>query len=233
MRAFSRWIGVGAAVGIVVALVPIVRGSMTDVPDPLRKIVRTVAPVVAPPPVPKLDGLDLMRLDIRPQRVMAPLSEGRTAELTLDPVLQRAARSQMQRYRIPESGVVVIDVKTGKVLTYASYVANGEPMDVNARASAPAAPAACWGRRVYSAKPRELRWWRCCSAVIRSTAPDMPCSPASDLRSAAPCSACYGSLRPARAAPSTSAYRTTSACAATETANPPVPATPGYNPCVA
>jgi cell division protein FtsI/penicillin-binding protein 2 len=139
MRRFARWIGVGASLGIVLALVPIVRGSMTEVvPDPLRKIVRTVAPE-APPPIPALDGLDLVRLDIRPQRVMAPLPEGRTAELTLDPALQRAARSQMQRYRVPEAGVVVLDVKTGKVLTYASYVANGEPMDVNARAGAPAA----------------------------------------------------------------------------------------------
>lgn len=138
MGALPRWIGVGAAAGIVLALVPIVRGSMTEVPDPLRKIVRTVTPP-APDPVPKLDGLDLTRLDVRPQRVLAPLSEGRTAELTLDPVVQRVARSQMQRYRVPEAGVVMLEVKTGKVLTYASYVANGDPFDVNVRAGAPAA----------------------------------------------------------------------------------------------
>jgi cell division protein FtsI/penicillin-binding protein 2 len=45
----------------------------------------------------------------------------------------------MQRYGIPESGVVVLDVNTGKTLAYASYVNKGQPFDVNARAEAPAA----------------------------------------------------------------------------------------------
>jgi cell division protein FtsI/penicillin-binding protein 2 len=139
MGALPRWIGVAAAAGIVLALVPVVRGSMSEVPDPLRKIVRAAAAPLAAEPTPRLDGLDLLRLDLRPQRVLAPLSDGRTAELTLDPVVQRAARSQMQRYRVPEAGVVMMDVKTAKVLAYASYVAEGEPVDVNARAGAPAA----------------------------------------------------------------------------------------------
>lgn len=144
MSGLSRWIGVGAAAGITLALVPVVRGSinplnLSNVADPLRKIVRTGVTVSSKPTAPKLDGLDLLRTDIRPQRVTAPLSEGRTAELTLDPVVQRAARAQMQHYRVPEAGTVLIDVKTGKVLTYASYVADGEPFDVNARAQAPAA----------------------------------------------------------------------------------------------
>jgi penicillin-binding protein A len=134
MRPFSRWIGVGAALGIIMALVPVVRGSI-GLESPLRKL--TGKPVEAAPP--KLDGLDLLRLDIRPQRVTAPLSEGRTAELTIDPVLQRAARAQMQRYRVPEAGVVVLGARTGKVLAYASYVNQGTSFDVNARAEAPAA----------------------------------------------------------------------------------------------
>ncbi|HYO94862.1 MAG TPA: penicillin-binding transpeptidase domain-containing protein [Polyangiaceae bacterium] len=138
MAVFGRWIGVGAAAGIALALVPVVRGSMTRVDDPLHKIVRKVAGP-EPETVPSMEGLDLLRLDSRPHRVTAPLSDGRTAELTLDPVVQRAARTQMQRYRIPEAGTVVIEVSTGKVLAYASYVAKGEPFDVNARASAPAA----------------------------------------------------------------------------------------------
>ncbi len=142
MSGLARWIGVGAAAGITLALVPVVRGSFTplNIGDPLRKIVRTSATITSRAPViPKLDGLDLLRTDIRPQRVTAPLSDGRTAELTLDPVVQRAARAQMQRYRVPEAGTVMIDVKTGKVLAYASYVAEGEPFDVNAKAQAPAA----------------------------------------------------------------------------------------------
>jgi peptidoglycan glycosyltransferase len=137
MAAFARWIGVGVAAGITLALVPVVRGSITPLQAPLRKIVRPNAPAV--PVVPKLDGLDLLRMDLRPQRVMAPLPEGRSAELTLDPTVQRAARAQMMRYRIPEAGTVLVNVKTGRVLAYASYVAEGEPFDVNARAQAPAA----------------------------------------------------------------------------------------------
>jgi peptidoglycan glycosyltransferase len=138
MAALARWIGVGVAAGITLALVPVVRGSITPLNAPLRKIMH---PGLAAEPVavPKLDGIDLLRMDLRPQKVTAPLPEGRTAELTLDPVVQRAARAQMQRYRIPEAGTVLMDVKTGRLLAYASYVAEGEPFDVNVRAGAPAA----------------------------------------------------------------------------------------------
>ena len=140
MAAFARWIGVGAAAGIVLALVPVVRGNI-GLDDPLRKMARPLVALkkAAEPAPPKLDGLDLLRLDVRPSRVTAPLSEGRTAELTLDPGLQRTARSLLQRYRVPEGGIVVSEIATGRILTYASYVAEGEPFDVNARASAPAA----------------------------------------------------------------------------------------------
>ncbi len=138
MAALARWIGVGAAAGITLALVPVMRGSFKPLSDPLRKIVHPNASL-ATPATPKLDGLDLLRMDLRPQRVLAPLADHRTAELTLDPVVQRAARAQMQRYRMPEAGTVLMDVKTGRVIAYASFVAEGEPFDVNTRAGAPAA----------------------------------------------------------------------------------------------
>jgi len=133
MRRWSGLMGFGTALGIVLALVPVVRGNI-DVSDPLRKLTPA-----APPAPPSLDGLDLMRLDVRPTKVTAPLSEGRVAELTLDPVLQRSVRAEMEGYRIPRSGVVMMEVKTGRVLAYASYVAEGEKVDVNVRAEAPAA----------------------------------------------------------------------------------------------
>ena len=138
MRGLRRWIGVGAALGVIVALVPVVRGSVS-IDAPLRKISSAVGATPKSKEPPKLEGLDLLRLDLRPQRVMAPLKDGQTAELTLDPALQRVARAQMQKYRMPESGVVVMDVKTGKLLAYASYVKEGEAFDVNVRAEAPAA----------------------------------------------------------------------------------------------
>jgi cell division protein FtsI/penicillin-binding protein 2 len=129
-------VGIGAAAGIISALVPVVRGNI-DLQESLSKL---KPGLISPAPrAPALDGLDLKRLDLRPRRVTAPLDRGRHAELTLDPVLQRAALVQMKHYRIPEAGVVLIDVKTGNLLTYASHVAEGPPIDVNARAEAPAA----------------------------------------------------------------------------------------------
>ncbi len=143
MRPWSRWIGVGAAVGIITALVPVVRGKVA-LHSPLAKLEQHVPgagvhPSPAGRPGPSFDGLDLMRLELHPRRVTAPLSGGRVAELTLDPYLQRAALSVMKRYRIPEAGTVVMQVKTGKVLAWASYVNTGKPFDVNVRAEAPAA----------------------------------------------------------------------------------------------
>jgi cell division protein FtsI/penicillin-binding protein 2 len=140
MRRWSRWIGVGAAAGIISALVPVVRGSISlEQPlGPLGKLQQRVH-TAAKKPAPSFEGLDLMRLDVRPQRVMAPLKGGRTAELTLDPIVQRAAVAVMKRYRVPEAGAVVLDVKSGEVLAYASHVSEGKRFDVNARAEPPAA----------------------------------------------------------------------------------------------
>jgi len=129
-------VGVGAAAGIISALVPVVRGNIS-LEGPLSRLERQRG--AEEPPVPPLDGLDLRRLDLRPRRVLAPLTQGRVAELTLDPVVQRAAQSVMRRYRIPEAGVVLQQVTTGKLLAYASYVNDGEKFDVNVRAEAPAA----------------------------------------------------------------------------------------------
>jgi penicillin-binding protein A len=134
MRRLRGFLGFSVAAGIVLALVPVVRGSI-DMSEPLRKL----RPAAGAPAPPSLDGLDLLRLDVRPQRVTTPLTEGRQAELTLDPVLQRSIRAEMEGYRIPRSGVVVMEVKTGRILAYASYVAEGEKVDVNVRADAPAA----------------------------------------------------------------------------------------------
>lgn len=132
---FARWIGWGAAAGLALCLAPLI---LTRVPPgtSLSKVAAKGSVEAAPP---DYEGLDLLRLDIRPAHVTAPLSGGRTAELTLDPVVQRAAMRMMSKYRVPEAGVVAMNPKTGDVLAYASYVAEGEKFDVNVRAEAPAA----------------------------------------------------------------------------------------------
>ncbi len=135
MSRWSKWIGVGVALGLSVALIPVVRGNVS-LDNALSKIQRTST---SRNEAPSLQGLDLTRYRLRPQRVLAPLPEGRDAELTLDPDLQRSAAIQMKRYRIPEAAIVVIEVKTGRLLAYASYVNEGPKFDVAARAEAPAA----------------------------------------------------------------------------------------------
>jgi penicillin-binding protein A len=133
MRRLSRWVGIGAAIGIISALVPVVQGSIT-LENPLGKFQRH-----APRAMPSLDGLDLTRLNLRPNRVVAQLTGNRSAELTLDPQIQRAAMTQLEHYRVPEGSVVVMDVKSGKLLAYASYLASGERVDLAVRAEAPSA----------------------------------------------------------------------------------------------
>ncbi|HVU01025.1 MAG TPA: penicillin-binding transpeptidase domain-containing protein [Polyangiaceae bacterium] len=141
MRAYTRWIGIGAAVGIVSALVPVVQGHvvLSDVKAPLAKMAEQAGVPAEPAPPPSLEGLSLTDLTVLPRRVTAPLPGGKTVELTVDPDLQRSATAVMDRYRIPETGAVLMDVKTGKVLVYASRVNEGTPFDVNVRATAPAA----------------------------------------------------------------------------------------------
>ena len=102
MHRWSRWVGIGAAVGVISALVPVVRGSI-DMRDPLGKLQRRIGsdPAAA---APELDALDLLRMDMRPRRVTVPLRNGHVAELTLDADVQRAALVQLKKYRVPEGG---------------------------------------------------------------------------------------------------------------------------------
>lgn len=144
MASLVRWLGLGVAVGVIGALYPLVANKPEPgAPAPLAAALSRIEELeiikpAEPPPNP-FDGLDPLRLDLHPRGVTSPLPEGKTAHLTLDPELQRLASSYLKRYQIPEAGAVLIDVKTGKVLVYASYVNKGDPFDVNARAEAPAA----------------------------------------------------------------------------------------------
>lgn len=135
MRRFRPWVGVGVALGLSVALIPVVRGSV-DLETALKKLEKRSE---AKRQAPSLRGLDLTRQKLRPSRVTSPLPDGREAELTLEPDLQRAAMAQLKKYRAPEAGVVVMHPRTGRILAWASWVAGEEKFDVNLRAEAPAA----------------------------------------------------------------------------------------------
>ncbi len=142
MEGWQRWLGLGAGLGVIYALVPKAIEQQQAEPAPvpaLERLSEAPAPTPEPPAEPDFSGLDLLRLDLQGDRVTAPLSHGRSAELTLDARLQRETLSVMKRYALPEAGAVLMDTRTGNLLVYASQVREGEPFDVNVRAEAPAA----------------------------------------------------------------------------------------------
>ncbi len=131
MGGWSRWIGLAIALTVIGILVPGLNTGVSN-GEPLRRSERRGAPD-------RFAGLDLSKARIQKDRVVVSLRNGELAELTLDAKLQRAALEPMKRHRVPEAGVVMMDVKTGEVLVYASSVHGRDPFDVNARAEAPAA----------------------------------------------------------------------------------------------
>jgi peptidoglycan glycosyltransferase len=137
-------IAIFAAAALVAASLPFVRDHDEVITDLLgkAKIVVTggdateeTTSTVDPPP---LTDIDLAYIDDRRDVVTAPAHGKRTAELTLDPVFQRAAESILRRGDIYEGAVVMTDVRTGKVLVWASFN-RGRPRDVAREASNPAA----------------------------------------------------------------------------------------------
>lgn len=141
MLGWQRWLGVGIAAGIIYALIPEASTPPPAEPAleaPLGKLSKAPPPPTEPA-VPDFTGLDLLQLELHPDRVTSPLPDGRTAELTLEPDLQRATLGVMRRYALPEAGALLMDVKSGELLVYASQVREGAPFDVNVRAEAPAA----------------------------------------------------------------------------------------------
>lgn len=135
MRSVGKWAGIGIALGVLVALPRVLDGKL-NAPEVLSVLTEREPPAEDED---LFEGLNLTELDVHPRRVAAPLADGRRAVLTLDPELQRSANSIMKRYRMPEAGVVLMDVSSGELLVYASYINDGPKFDFNARAEAPAA----------------------------------------------------------------------------------------------
>lgn len=138
MRSLGKWLGIGLIVGMAVALAPVIRGHVA-IEDLAIDLSRATLPKVETDERERFVGLDLTRIDLHPRRVTAPLADEHIAVLNLDADLQRSALGVMKRYTLPEAGVVVSDVKTGRLLAYASYINQGPTFDFNARAEAPTA----------------------------------------------------------------------------------------------
>jgi cell division protein FtsI/penicillin-binding protein 2 len=134
---------VAVAVGVPIAvalLFPLARRSSlrAETGPSIARLSGPAAAAVAPAP-PTLAGLDLGKIEVKDQLATAPLANKKTARLSLEAPLQRAAERIMKTHRLPEAAVVVMDVETGKVLVYASHVEKGPKRDLAAEATAPAA----------------------------------------------------------------------------------------------
>jgi cell division protein FtsI/penicillin-binding protein 2 len=135
-----RWIGLGALLGGVLAAAPWLSGRLGNAPELAKKLPQALRISSAQKSKDAdLRGLDLTRLDVRPGRVTAPLPGGRTAELTLNPTVQRTTERLLRKYQAPEAAVVAIAPATGDVLAYASHKGDGTSADLNVQALAPAA----------------------------------------------------------------------------------------------
>jgi penicillin-binding protein A len=136
-----QWIAIGAAIGLVAVGVPLLRHHDAPLTDMLAKGKQTesgptITRTVTPPP---LTDIDLTRIDDRGNVATAPAHGDRKAELTIVPKYQRAALGLLRGGHVPEGAIVVTDIKTGKVLVWASYVEDGAIHDVASEATAPSA----------------------------------------------------------------------------------------------
>jgi peptidoglycan glycosyltransferase len=87
-----------------------------------------------------LSGLDLSQKSLAADALVAPLAHKNQAVLTLSPSLDRFVRELLERYQVPYAGVVAMEPKTGKVLSYVSHSSAEPGRSDHARdASAPAA----------------------------------------------------------------------------------------------
>lgn len=138
-RTMRRWIIAGAAVGLVAVSLPFLRRNDTKLAELLKKAAPQgafTAKKVDPPP---LTGVDLTHIDDRGGTAIAPAHGDRKAELTVVPKYQRAATALLRGGQVPEGAIVLTDIKTGKVLVWASVVESGPMRDIAAEATAPSA----------------------------------------------------------------------------------------------
>src|SRR5512144_427373 len=137
-----QWIAIGAAVGLVAVSLPYLRSpKAAEISDMLAKGkaaagAAVITRQVTPPP---LTDLDLTKIDDRGGVATAPAHGERKAELTVVPKYQRAAMGFLRGGHVPEGAIVMTDVKTGKVLVWASVVEDGPARDIAAEATAPSA----------------------------------------------------------------------------------------------
>ncbi len=135
-----RWIGLAIAGGIL-CLAPLALKAQDKGPEgdseELAKVKAGGFQKKVTPPA--LTDVKLGQLRVADDGAIAPAHGGRVARLTLDPNLQRYAEKILKAGQMPEGAIVLTEVKTGRVLVYASHVENGAHRDLCVEANAPAA----------------------------------------------------------------------------------------------
>jgi peptidoglycan glycosyltransferase len=130
-------LAIAAAVGLVVLAFPLLRARRAE--DGLALQKNQPAAVTADPAAAKpLANLDLTQ--IKPQFGIYTASAGTDleAELTVDPQLQALTQRLLEEGKVPEGAILMSDVATGRVLTWA-YTAEDPRVQVPLEAAAPAA----------------------------------------------------------------------------------------------
>jgi len=134
-----------AAAALVAATLPFVRKH----DEKLTSLLSRAKLVVSSPGKPSQDGgasidppplteLDLTSIDTRREVATAPAYGKRSAELTVDPILQEAAETLLRRGEMHSGAIVMTDVASGRVLAWAS-VSPGRRRDVPLEPLAPSA----------------------------------------------------------------------------------------------
>jgi cell division protein FtsI/penicillin-binding protein 2 len=86
--------------------------------------------------------LDLGRSMVQGGELVQQLKDGSRVTYTLDPDLQQWATSFMKKYELPYAGMVLFDVKSGKVRVMAGHSTNNHEMGAEDLCLTPWAPAA-------------------------------------------------------------------------------------------
>jgi cell division protein FtsI/penicillin-binding protein 2 len=133
------WPAIIAAACSLAVVVPVAHHLATAADVPLRAA-KSKGSSRAPANDPTaLNDLQFGRIHVGRTDVTAPGPSGRVARLTVDPQLQRETLALYREHKVPEGATVLMDLKTGRVLVYASQQGKGAPKDMCADASAPAA----------------------------------------------------------------------------------------------
>ncbi|MCU0690115.1 MAG: penicillin-binding transpeptidase domain-containing protein, partial [Polyangiaceae bacterium] len=87
---------------------------------------------------PATEGVEVGRMFLEQPEVTAPAIAGRIATLTVDRHVQQAAMTAIRNRRLPSAGVAMMDLRTGRLVVYASRTNGSATRDLLASADAPA-----------------------------------------------------------------------------------------------